>query len=251
MTVRFDRRSGRLRLDQPACDALLAWAGGAEAAGPGIAELREAGVIVRGRPHAAVAPAVHALSEPVCRLQVELRPGDGAERGGSGWVMSQAAALLLDLPEGLRELVTVHPTFVPAGLARVVGLGPRPRVPAEPLHLPEPLAAALTGPDVTARRDAADSISNHLDGTTARRVVRSLGRGSAGYWSVRASWPAAPDRAGERLLRVVDTGDAGLWLVEPGDGLTALWPTTPTVVWRALTALLPGDDELVPGLIAR
>jgi hypothetical protein len=48
---------------------------------------------------------------------------------------------------------------------------------------------------------------------------------------------------------VLDCVEAGLWLLEHGDGLIVLWPTTPTVLWRALTTLLPGDDELAPGVI--
>jgi len=243
VTVLFDRRSGRLRLDKRAADALVAWARGTASGCQALTELHEAGVITRGRPHAALVPAVEALSEPVCRVQVSFTT-HGEDQSGSGWVMSDAAALLLDLPDGLRELVTVHPTFLPAGLARVVRLGPRPRVEAEPLHLPSSLLGTLLGGDDVARRAAADGISRDIADSHARTAIRSLASGSVAHWSVGVSWRAARDRPGERRLSVLDTPDAGLWLLEPVHELTALWPSTPTAVWRALTVLLPGDDEI-------
>jgi len=243
VTVLFDQRSGRLRLDQRAADALLAWARGAASGGPAIAELHEAGVIARGRPHAALVPAVEALSEPVCRVRVKLTT-HGAHESGSGWVMSEAAALLLDLPDGLRELVTVHPTFLPAGLARVVRLGPRRRADTEPLHLPSSSVAALVGGDDAARRAAADSISSDVVDDRTRTAIGGLTSGPVAHWSIGVSWRAARDQAGERRLSVLDTPDAGLWLLEPVHELTTLWPSTPTAAWRALTVLLPGDHEL-------
>ena len=63
-------------------------------------------------------------------------------------------------------------------------------------------------------------------------------------WSALCAW-AAPGRAQHsRRLDVVDARAVGLWSASTADGRTTLTPTTTTLVWQQLTALLPGDDEL-------
>lgn len=244
MTVRFDARSGRLQLDEDAAGSLLAWVTGAEP-GPAVTELHDAGVIVAGRPHHSLEPALKALNEPVCQLELALHCSTGTHHCGSGWVAAEAAALLLDLPEdGMRELITVHPTFLPAGLARVVRLGPRRRTSSEPLHLPSQLFDALLCDDPASRRRAADGLSDGVVDPGTRSAFQALSAGPWCRWHVDVSWRAAPDRPGGRRLSVLDAPDAGLWWVEPAPESTTLWPCTPTSIWRALTVLLPADEEL-------
>jgi hypothetical protein len=65
------------------------------------------------------------------RLGVRLAEAEarGREVGFQGWVAGHAAGFLLPAPKGRRDVVVVHPGFVPERLARIVGLGPRPRSP--------------------------------------------------------------------------------------------------------------------------
>lgn len=244
MTVRFDARSGRLRLDEPAARALLDWVTGADA-GPAVTELHDAGVIVAGRPHPALETGLKALNEPVCRLEVALRASTGERLSGSGWVAAEAAALLMDLPDdGMRELITVHPTFLPAGLARVVRLGPRTRIDSEPLRLSSGDFDALLDGDPTTRARTADDVGGAGVDPDTGAAVRELASGPWCRWRVDVSWSPAPGGPGERGLSVLDTPDAGLWWVDQADGSTVLWPCNPTAVWRGLTVLLPADEEL-------
>lgn len=244
MTVLFDVHSGRLRLDQDAAGALLAWARGAEP-GPAMTELHDAGVILEGRPHPALEEGLKALNEPVCGLELALQTSTGERRTGSGWVAVDAAALLMDLPDdGMRELITVHPTFLPAGLARVVRLGPRRRTGSEPLHLPSHVFDALLVGDPTTRARAADDLGGGGVDPDTQAAVRALSSRPWRRWHVNVSWRAAPGRPGGRSLSVLDTPDAGMWWMEPAHDSTVLWPCTPTSVWRALTVLLPADEDL-------
>ena len=65
MAVVFDHGTGRLRLDQPAFDRLVAWSRGDEAAGPELSALRDAGVAPA---HPRLAGGLRAVREPVNAL---------------------------------------------------------------------------------------------------------------------------------------------------------------------------------------
>jgi len=249
VTVDFDSGTGRLRLDPQTCAALLAWADGAPSSDPALAELAQQGVIHKGRPHPALVPALEALTDPVCEVSVTRSSDEGDLPGGEGGVALTAAGLLLDAPGGLRELVTVHPTFLPAALATIVRLGPRPRVDSEPLHLPASALDGLLMGDPASRRQSAGNVGADIEAPAARAAVASLASTSWHRWAIVISWPARPGQPGERRLEVLDTPALGVWILEPATGLVVLWPSTPTAVWRLLTLLLPGDEEL--GLVRR
>jgi hypothetical protein len=207
--VAFDDRTGRLRLDQPTFDRLVAWSLGDEeaAAGPALAALRELGAVRPGAAHPALAPGLLAVTEPVCRLRLRLVDERGRASEGDGWVRADAASLLLDLPAGLRDFVTVHPAFVPAALARVVRLGPRPRVRSGPVRVP----------------------------------AERLGAGDWRVWRAEMTWAGPGVR--RREVHVADGAD-GLRLVDLDGDEAVLRPTTPTAVWRLLVRLLPDTAEL-------
>lgn len=209
MTVTFDPERGRLLLDSAAFDDLVAWASGGRPTAAA-AELADAGVIVGGRPHPTLEPALAAVTEPVCRLSLVV----GGAEPIPGWVTPGAATMLLPLPDGVLDLVTVPPPFLPAALARIVKLGPRRRTDADPRQL------------TTAELDELLATDGHV------------------RWTVECEWSTASGRADQRRVDVVDHLPRGLWLLEPTEGRLLLWPTTPTAVWRSLTRLLPGDEEL-------
>ena len=172
--------------------------------------LAAAGALERGVPHAAIAGGVQAALAPVVELELQ----QGAARA-DGWADGFAAALLL--PREERHQLHVVPTaFLPAALARVNELGPRPRAEA-----------------AERRRLTAGELAQELAGRADLRR----------HWRVDARWPAAEGSPGVRHVEVLDT-EGGLWLVVPDGDDVELWPTTPTTVWRLLSGLLPRDEEL-------
>lgn len=245
--VVFEAASGRLRLDRTAFDTLVALARGHTIGQDGeTAELRAAGVLdEHGSPAEALRAGLRAVADPVCRLEVRMQHADGRREAHEGWVAGHAAALLLAADGGLLELVSVHPSFLPEALARLVGLGPGPRLEgAAPVRLTVRTINQLTGSDPRARSAAAEQLRRAAAGTDQQATAQALGGGVRCRWEAVVTWPAAAGVAGRRALHVLDT-PAGPWLLEPaGAGLLA-WPTTPTTVWRALTTLLPRDHELL------
>ncbi|GAA1667865.1 hypothetical protein GCM10009765_16530 [Fodinicola feengrottensis] len=243
MPVLFDAESGRLRLDDDSFETLSQWAHGQPTAGD-VAPLRQAGVIDRGRPHEKLLPGLLAVSEPVCTVEITVE-GEKLETG-RGWVCAEAAALLLDLPGGLKEFVTVHPSFLPAALARIVRLGPRPRISALPLQIPHSTLDQLLSPEPEVRSSTVEKLI--VDAPAGEReptaaAATALGSGLRQQWRVRVEWAGPDGSPGGRGVRVLDT-EAGLWLMEPSVGLAVIWPTTPTAIWRALVCLLPQDNEI-------
>jgi hypothetical protein len=221
VTLEFDARTSSLVADPPTLDALIGAAAGRAPGDAGEerrrAELAAAGALAAGAPHPALAPGLQALLAPV----VELRLQQGSVEG-EGWADGEGSALVLPR-DGDRRLHVVPTSFLPAALARVNELGPRPRAEAAERH--------RVGAGELARVLAA--------GSGAIPPTVGLRR----HWRVEARWPAAEGSPGVRHVEVLDT-EGGLWLVVPDDPEVELWPSTPTMVWRLLSALLPRDDEL-------
>lgn len=249
MRLMFDTATGRLRLDPEMFRHLAGWAAGTQPPGSVLGEFREAGVIQGGAPHPALAAGLHAVRAPRCRLRADLRAAQGRTETGECWVSDEpVAALLLDLPDGLVEFVTLDPAFLPLALARVVELGPRPRLAAQPLQAPSGLLDRLTAAEPDVRAGAVSELAAMAPDAATREAVAALSSGLRRDWVIRSAWqaPAGSELAG-RMVRVLDSS-AGLWLIQPqavlGMGAELLWPTTPTMVWRYLTRLLPDDHEL-------
>ncbi len=243
MTIHFESRTGRLQLDDESFDALVSWTRGGSPDDGLMAGLVDAGVLAGGAPHPVLAPLLEAVTEPVCRLRL-LR--DGSEYA-TGWATVGAAALLLPLPDGMRELAGMHPSFLPAGLARVIDLGPRRRHDGEPWQLPAAvLAGALTaGDDDRAAtvagldQDAVVAANEH-----AAVALQALAAGRCRRWTVLVDWSAGDGRAAGRMLDLLDASPVGVWTLESAGEHVMVWPTTPTAVWRSLTRLLPDDHEV-------
>ena len=226
MSADFDAETGLLVASEAAVAALRA---GAEATPDGWAELEAAGAVTGGVPHPALRPALEAMRSPVCGL--DLQRGD---RRGSGWVDGQVAAMVLPEPDGRRKLVDVPTPFLPAALARMNELGPRPRIePAVRLRFDVSELLEL----LARRRD-----TRHRPEPEGAAVATLLS-GLREHWRAEARWPPARDSPGRRVVEVIDT-EAGLWLVVPDEPTVELWPTTPTDVWMQLAGLLPRDEEL-------
>lgn len=234
----FDPGMGALVASAAAIDALRRLGRGEELTGgegdpAGHEELERAGALRSGAPHPALEPTLDAVAAPVC--EAALARGD---RRARVWVDARVSVLLVPEPDGRLKLGTVPTPFLPLALARVNGLGPRPRIePAVRLSFSAGDLARLL-----AERDLAAVWSAAPD-TPETAAARALVRGLREHWRVEVRWAPAPDSPGVRAVEVIDT-DAGLWLVVPDDPGVELWPTSPTTVFRRLAALLPATEEL-------
>jgi hypothetical protein len=244
--VRFDPETATLRLDRETFAALVAHAAQPTGDAAHLVELREAGALRDGQYHPALEAGLDAVLNPVCRLEVRAADVHGREDHCDGWVAGHAAGLLLPAQGESWEFVVLHPSFVPEGLARIVGLGPRPRTPtAGPLELETELLDELTASDPGRRAGALQLVpGNGPD--DARTTARALASGLRSRWEVAVRWLPAPGSTGQRAMHVIDT-ETTLWAVEPGSTGLVVWPTTPTAVWRLLVTLLPRDEELARG----
>jgi hypothetical protein len=96
---------------------------------------------------------------------------------------------------------------------------------------------------ILATRDAEEAVRLAGEEEGAAAAARMMVRSLREHWRVEAAWEPGPDSPGVRALEVLDT-DAGVWLVIPDGPSVELWPSTPTMVFRLLTGLLPRDHEL-------
>ena len=192
-------------------------------------ELEAAGATTGGRPHPALEPAVAAMRSPVCDVRMQR-----GERRAHGWADAHVATLLVPADAGRMRMTVVPTAFLPDALARLNDLTPRPRVErgVELRLTPGQLASVLAGaPD------------GGIDDDDAANALRSIAATKREHWRVDVAWEPADDAPATRGVEVIDTDD-GLWLIQPGDDDVAVWPTTPTVVFRLLCGLLPHNDEL-------
>ena len=137
---------------------------------------------------------------------------------GPGWRIPHLLGAALHLgprPRSEHDGVLVT---TPDNLHALLGLGTRadPRGVAEALELDAPPSADEAAP------------------LLALAAVRPA------HVRVSAEWDG-----GRRALHLLDRMEAPLWLLaERPDGSLAGGPSTPTVLWRGLSALLPRDDDL-------
>jgi hypothetical protein len=127
--VHFDAETATLRLDRETFAALVAHAARPTGDAAHLADLREAGAVRDDQYHPALEQGLDAVLNPVCRLEVRVADAHGREDHGDGWVAGLAAGFLLPAQGRLCDFAVLHPSFVPERLARIVGLGPRPRAP--------------------------------------------------------------------------------------------------------------------------
>ena len=241
--VRFDADTATLRLDQESFAALVAHAAQPTGDTAHLTELRKAGAFRDGQYHPVLEQGLDAVLNPVCRLEIRVVDAHGREDHCDGWVAGRAAGFLLPAQSELCEFVVLHPSFVPEQLARIVGLGPRPRVPtAGPLELGTELLDELTASDSVRRAGALQRVLD-TGPEEARAIARALANGYRARWEVVVRWLPTSGSTGERAMHVIDT-ETTLWAVEPGGTGLLVGPTKPTAVWRLHVTLLPRDEEL-------
>ncbi len=187
-----------------------------------------------------------ALARPLVR--VRLRVGIPASPTiVSGWIVPGRAVLSLPVPgtPDLRDIVTVHPTRLPGVITTVVSLGPRPspRLPG-PVILPTAAARALIFEQGGLHPKSVLSAAGVEE--PWREALERLVDLRIRTWSARSSWTSGSHVASRRV-RVVDGGEAGVWLwtdaIIEGHEVTQLTAVVPAVIWGHVTALLPDADD--------
>jgi len=240
-TPRLDLATGAIRVAPATLEVLLAYADDpalVEREGPHAEHLEalRSAELLQGRTlHPDLRAALEPVATPACRLA--LRHDEHRSRG---WVSGAVATLAVPATGGLRDLIRMHPSFLPEALGRLAGLGARPRPPeAATLRIPEPTFERLSRNTGDASDPELRDLSE-LDSAQAVAVLRHV----RGAWGAVARWTNAAGRACERQVEVLDSQEEGLWLVERSRGMAQLAPATTTLIWRRLTELLPRDADL-------
>lgn len=199
--------AGPVRLDEDGFAALLTAARGVGDPSPDTMR-----VLAR---EGLVGPLTAAL-EPL--VEVFLTVADSSTRQvHRGWLTFEDCLLLLAVRGEVKQLMPLPPGFLPSVLARVVSIGPRKVGRREAIPVAPELAANVVSEDGQTR-------------AVALREVRARFA-----WHLTARW-----QGGGRELTVVD-GERGLFIAADEEML----PVTATAIYRALTVLLPADDEVV------
>ncbi|NHC45201.1 hypothetical protein [Motilibacter aurantiacus] len=162
-----------------------------------------------------VPEAVRAARRPLARVQLDVASPRVAVRHHA-WAGDEAVAVLAHVRGAEHQLMPLPPPFLAGFLARLAGLRPH-RVDGtrEPRPVDEELLDDLFHPDDLRRSSAYAMLA------------------ARGAFALATAAPS-----GERRLAVVEDG-RGLWAVEPEPGEEGwqLAPTTPTVLWRRMSAV--------------
>lgn len=241
--VLFDPGTGRLRLPPAEFTALLEYPG--TDAAP-LTDLTAAGVLGDAGPHPLLLPGLTAVHGPVCRLFLHVAGAAGVHLH-HGWVDAEAAAFLLHVREGQVEFVTVGPTFVPAAIARVLRLAPRPPLGLDGFGTHAEVVDGLFAENSSERNEALTALRAAASGVRLEAWETAVQDRTWRACRAAVSWTGPDGEPAGRDVAILDT-PAGILRVDRAEppGISALWtPTSMTSVWRSLTALLPGDEELI------
>lgn len=210
--ARLDPDTGGLLVSDRAWRAVRAFGEEGSAADADVVEaLEELGLVRDGHLDPVLARAVEAVGSPLAELTVRRR---GLEM--RGWIDAEAALLLVPREAEVSELTIVAVRYLPDLLARLLDLGPRPA----------PTGAAIsTTPGGLAQSIAAAATPSQASGLPGVRD----------HWELEMS-ALDPPPNGERL-EVADTDDGLREIVLEGESV-GIVPTTPSRVWRVLTAMV-------------
>ncbi len=196
--------------------SLLAWHTGTRGHNQAVDELRVAGLITDGHLDPLLAIMVAAVADPTLVVSAELLPATHWDRPtlATIWRSGNTAVVGYLVEDEVFELNQVQPSLLPAHIAQVVGLVPRPH-PAFTGSVAIPRSLVPTVEDLirisprhvdTAWRD--DDISGiWVDRLAAMTTLR---RSLWTIASVSLGGPRTPDRS---QLCVLDCGYAGYWSV--------------------------------------
>lgn len=252
--VGFDPVAGSLRLTRSALADMCAVHAGEEVAG--LPELASAGLLEAGAVHPRLVPVVETAERPLVRLTLDVASGSPVH--AEGWV-GKNHALVLAARSGLEKVYDatfLSRSLLPAQLARLVALGPRPRGKVtDPVEIDHGLLEALIGGFETLSPSQLEMLVDPQDEVVPAwvEVLSLLSAGPRARWRVGVWWNSLDESPAARALEIVDT-DVGLFFVSHVSrggrrfARVRLRPVTPTQVWRLLCALVPPPDEVAEPL---
>lgn len=253
MGVEFDPGAGMVRLGPGYFETLLDVHRDRRARGTDprlVGVLRDAGVLLAGGAHPALAPTLRVVLAERARLRLQLAGPTGRLETSCWMLDDQAAWWDGDAGEG-GTLTALRLDHVPARLARLVGLGPRPDWSttqyAASAHTRRHVVDALLGGTPANRQEGADMLA-HRSPAALAAVAADLRAGRWQAWHAETVWyppdrgPGEP-RAGGRGLVVVDAPH-GMLTVDPEGGGLVFLPASPSQVWRRVLRLLPPASEI-------
>lgn len=233
----FDASTGRLRADVPAvlglADLHLGNETGLDAEQH--ESLTDAGVLVDGRLHLGLRAGLEAVADPGTRLEIAVGT-QTSTRLHHGWV-DRTSALVVDQGDEGADLVEVDVAFLPATIAHLTMLQPRPH---------------------------AEGRGGHVDLDTLDALLSPAGacspESTAALAAAAAAWPAVAEclRTGAWRLSAVDVADSRggstvtdqvIWVDTPAGALRVdddpagpvLTGTTTGSIWLALVRAVPAD----------
>ncbi|GAA2485641.1 hypothetical protein [Terrabacter carboxydivorans] len=233
----FDASTGRLRADVSAVLGLVDLHLGDETAldAEQHESLAGAGVLVDGRLHLGLHAGLAAVADPYARLEIAVGT-QASTRLHHGWV-DRTSALVVDQGDEGAELVEVDVAFLPAAIAHLTMLQPRPRLEGRGGHVdPDTLEALL----IPAGECCPASEAALADAAAAwPQVAECLRTGSWRLSAVDVAESRGGSTATEQLIWL-DT-PAGVLRLDDDPAGPVLTGTTTGAVWQALVRALPAD----------
>jgi hypothetical protein len=243
--IEFVPDAGRCVLPRAVFDALVDLARGVEPPRSLRVPLRGTGLVDdAGSLHPALVAPMRAAAHPDAVLELFRAADDGREARGRGWFLAGAGLVSLDTTDKRVELMPVDAGFGPSALARLLGLGPRPRLGFQPVLAPHGLVADLLSPRPGTRANAAQYVAQSSADEQTQRFASRLEEGPWTWHSVRVEWPARDGTTATRALHVWDS-DLGLAIFENRGDTVAIDPLDPTTLFLLLTKILPRSGELL------
>ena len=252
--VGFDPVAGTLRLSRASLVDLCSVHGGQEVSGA--SGLSSAGLLHDGGVHPRLVPVVETAARPLVRMVLDVVSDSPVHC--QGWVGEDRALLLVarSALDQVYEATFLARSLLSSQLARLVGLGPRPRPKVtDPIEVDLGLLEALVGgaealapSEVEMLLDAGDEVV-----PAWVEVLALLSGGAQARWRIGVWWNSHEESPAARSLEVIDS-KAGLFVVSHlarGPRRFArvrLHPVTPTQVWRLLSVLIPTSDEVAEPL---
>lgn len=244
----FDATAGRLRLSRRLLADLCALHGTGDLNGDSMKRLRDGGMLVGNKLHPNLVALAATAARPQARLSLDLTASDRALHC-EGWLDARFA-LLLSAPAP--DIAVCEAAFMPrswlaAGLARMVELGPRPRSKVDDaVEIDQGLWEAIAGAGGALTTAQIEMLIEPRDELVPAwlETLASLSGGIKTRWRAGVWWNSLQETPEARLLEVVDS-TSGLFFLSrvPQEGRRyrrlRVRPVTPAQVWRLLASLAP------------
>ena len=236
-TPHFDASTGRLHADVATVLALVDLhvdernglsAGQRES-------LARAGVFVDGRLHPALRERLDAVARPSARLEVEVAT-PSSTRLHQGWV-HRVSALVVDHGDDVADLLEIEAAFLPATIAHLTHLQPRPRLDGRGGPVDGGACDALLSPSGSRRNDAATELAAAAAPWPA--VAACLRTGSWRSCGLDVAHRHSGSTSTQRVVWL-DT-PAGALRVEDDAAGPVLSGTTTGSIWQEVVAALRAD----------